>query len=182
MLSDMWISFHLTWLAPEVPISSEVLLTACQTSPGWPTLTVLACPSLTLCRPASAHSHPSPLRAFAMIMNHQSIPLGPSGPDTAVYCPIPQHISAPFASWSVCVQSLSRVQLFAAPWTAAYQAFPSFTIPQSLLRFMSIEAVMSSNHLRLCCPLLLLPSIFPSITVGKLFFNLRRRGKEETAS
>ena len=52
-----------------------------------------------------------------MIMNHQSIPLGPSGPDTAVYCPIPQHISAPFASWSVCVQSLSRVQLFTTPPT-----------------------------------------------------------------
>ena len=65
----------------------------------------------------------------------------------------------------LCVQLLSHVQLFAAPWTAAYQAFLSFTIPQSLLRFMSIEAVMLSNHLRLCCPLFLLPSIFPSISL-----------------
>ena len=51
------------------------------------------------------------------------------------------------------------------PWTTACQAFLSFTIPWSLLRFMSIESVMSSNHLILCCPLLLLPSIFPSIRV-----------------
>ena len=61
------------------------------------------------------------------------------------------------------VQWLSRVQLFATPWTAACQASLSFT--QSLLRFMSIESVIPSNHLILCCPLLLLPSIFPSIRV-----------------
>ena len=53
----------------------------------------------------------------------------------------------------------------AAPWTAAYQAPLSFTISQSLLRFMSIESVMPSNHLILCHPLLLLSSIFPSIMV-----------------
>ena len=63
-----------------------------------------------------------------------------------------------------CVQSLSRVRLFATPWTAAHQAFLSFTISQSLLKFMSIELVMPSNHLILCHPLLL-PSIFPSIRV-----------------
>ena len=51
------------------------------------------------------------------------------------------------------------------PWTAACQASLSFTISQSLLRFMSTESVMASNHLFLCCPLLLLPSIFPSIRV-----------------
>ena len=65
----------------------------------------------------------------------------------------------------VVVQLLSRVQLFATPWTAARQASLSFTISQSLLSFMSIELVMPSNLLVLCRPLLLLPSIFPSIRV-----------------
>ena len=61
------------------------------------------------------------------------------------------------------VQSLSRVQLFATPWTAAHQAFLSITNFWSLLKLMSIESGMPSNHLILCRPLLLLPSIFPSI-------------------
>ena len=60
---------------------------------------------------------------------------------------------------------LSRVQLFATPWTAACQASLSITNSQSLLRLMSIKSVMPSNHLILCRPLLLLPSIFPSIRV-----------------
>ena len=63
------------------------------------------------------------------------------------------------------VQSLSHVRLFATPWTAACQASLSITNSQSLLKLMSIESVMPSNHLILCCPLLLLPSIFPSIRV-----------------
>ena len=63
------------------------------------------------------------------------------------------------------VQSLSHVQLLATPWTAAHQASLSFTISQSLLKFMSIEMVMPSNYLILCHPLLLLPSIFPSIYI-----------------
>ena len=61
------------------------------------------------------------------------------------------------------VQSLSRVWLFATPWTAGHQASLSITNTQSLFKLMSIESVMPSNHLILCCPLLLLPSIFPSI-------------------
>ena len=65
----------------------------------------------------------------------------------------------------VVFQLLSRVRLFATPWTAARQASLSFTISWSLLRLMSIESVMPSNHLILCCPLLLLPSVFPSISV-----------------
>ena len=65
----------------------------------------------------------------------------------------------------VVVQSLSHVQLFAIPWTAACQASLSFTISQNLLKLMSIESEMPSNHFILCCPLLLLPSIFPSIRV-----------------
>ena len=58
---------------------------------------------------------------------------------------------------------LSHVQLFATPWTAAHQASLSITNSQSLLKFMSMELVMPSNHLILCHPLLLLPSVFPSI-------------------
>ena len=67
--------------------------------------------------------------------------------------------------WMNFFQSLSRVWLFATPWTTAHQASLSFTIPQSLLKLMPIESVMPSNHLILCHPLLLLPSIFPSIRV-----------------
>ena len=63
------------------------------------------------------------------------------------------------------VQSLSHVQLFVTPWTAACQASLSITNFQSLLRLMSIELVMPSNHLILCHPLLLPPSILPSIRV-----------------
>ena len=63
------------------------------------------------------------------------------------------------------VQSLSRVRLFSTPGTAAHQASLSFTNSQILPRLRSIELVMPSNHLILCCPLLLLPSIFPSIRV-----------------
>ena len=63
------------------------------------------------------------------------------------------------------VQSLSCVQLFVTPWTVAHQASLSFTISWSLLKLMPIESVMLSNLLILCHPLLLLPSVFPSIRV-----------------
>ena len=63
------------------------------------------------------------------------------------------------------VQSFSRVHLFLTPWIAAHQPSLSFAISWSLLKLMSIEPVMPSNHLILCHPLLLLPSIFPSIRV-----------------
>ena len=65
----------------------------------------------------------------------------------------------------VVVQSLSCVQLFVTPWTAAHQSSLSFTISQSLLKLMSIESVMPSYHLVLCHPLLILLSVFPSITI-----------------
>ena len=68
--------------------------------------------------------------------------------------------SEPFA----VVQSPSRVQLFSTPWTAAHQASLSFTISRSLLKLMSIESVMPSNHLILSQPLLL-PTVFPSVRV-----------------
>ena len=82
--------------------------------------------------------------------------------------PIIQSISLGYkgdADAVVVVWSLSRVRLFDTPWTAARQASLSFTLSQSLLKFMSIESVMPSNHLILCHPLLLLPSVFPSIRV-----------------
>ena len=63
------------------------------------------------------------------------------------------------------VQSLSRTRLFAAPWTAAHQASLSITNSQTLLKHMSIESMMPSNHLILCCPLLLQLCLFPSIRV-----------------
>ena len=63
------------------------------------------------------------------------------------------------------VQSLSRVRLFVTPWIAAHQASLSITNSQSSLKLTSIESVMPSSHLILCCPLLFLPSITPSIRV-----------------
>ena len=68
-------------------------------------------------------------------------------------------------AYLVVVQSLSPVRLFTTPWTAICQASLSFTISQSLLKLMFIKSVMPSNHLILCRPLLLLPSIFPRIRV-----------------
>ena len=74
------------------------------------------------------------------------------------------------------VQSLSHVRLFATSWTTACQASLSFTITWSLLKLMSIESAMSSNHLFFCHPLLLLPSILPSIGVFSNQSALRIRG------
>ena len=73
--------------------------------------------------------------------------------------------TSPITYWQIVatVQLLSCVCLFATPWTAAHQASLSFTISQSLLKLISIELEMPSEHLILCHPLLLLPSIFPSI-------------------
>ena len=67
--------------------------------------------------------------------------------------------------WPSLVQSLSRVRLFVTPWTAARQASLSITNSRSLLKLISIKLMMPSNHLILCHPLLLPPSIFPSIRV-----------------
>ena len=73
------------------------------------------------------------------------------------------------------VQSLSHVCFFVTPWTAAHQASLSFLNSWSLLKLMSIESVSPSNHLVLCRPLLLLPSIFPSIRVFSNESTLRIR-------
>ena len=75
------------------------------------------------------------------------------------------HVCPPYYSISCVVQSLSCVQLFVIPWTAACQASLSFAISRSLLKFLSVESVKPSNHLILCHSLLLLSSIFPSIRV-----------------
>ena len=75
-----------------------------------------------------------------------------------------------FSLTIVIVQSLSRIWFFVTQWTAAHQAFLSFTIFRSLLKLMSVESVMSSNHFILCYPLLLLPSIFPSIKVFSFIY------------
>ena len=75
------------------------------------------------------------------------------------------------------VQSLSHVRLFVNPWTAARQASLSITNSQSLLKLMSIELVMPSNHLILCRPLLLLTSIFPSIRVSSSVSSLHQVAK-----
>ena len=87
-----------------------------------------------------------------------------------------------YFSWCSCyftqfssVQSLSCVRLFATTWTAARQASLSITNSRSLLKLMSIESVMPSNHPILCCPLLLLPSILPSIRVFSKESVLRMR-------
>ena len=74
----------------------------------------------------------------------------------------------PFQPWGilpVVFKSFSHVWLSAVSWTVTRQASLSFTIPWSLLRLLSIELVMPSNHLIQCCPFLLQPSIFPSIRV-----------------
>ena len=82
------------------------------------------------------------------------------------YTPIIGQYSIAYQVSSIIVVQLpSCVGLFVTPWTAARQASLSLTISQCLHKFMSTESVMPSNHLILCCPLLLLPSIFPSIRV-----------------
>ena len=85
----------------------------------------------------------------------------------SVHCSPPRSV--------VVVQLLSRFRLLATPWTAACQAPLPFTVSPSLLKLMSIELVMPLNHLILCCPLLLLPSIFPSIRIFSNESALRSR-------
>jgi len=102
---------------------------------------------------------------FSHSLRTQSSPLQrciPKPPGLNLSCPT---LLPPLTFSVQLVQSLSRVQIFATPWTAAPQASLSITNSWSLLKFMSIESVMPSNHLILCHPLLLPPSIFPSIRV-----------------
>ena len=85
--------------------------------------------------------------------------------NTPLYVYLTFYLSVHLLTTLVVVQSLSHVRLFATRWTAARQASLSFAISRSLLKLMSIESVMPSNHLILCRPFLLLPSIFPSTGV-----------------
>ena len=83
-------------------------------------------------------------------------------------CPISKSLSSislfTVHAWElVVIRLLTRVRVFVTPWTAARQASRSFTIFRSLLKFMSVASVMLSKHLILCHPLLLLPSVFPSV-------------------
>ena len=94
----------------------------------------------------------------------------------AAYVPVrKEQVSPLLTSLVVVVRSLGCVWLFAMAWTAASQASLCFTISWNLLRFMSIVSVMLSNHLILCHPLLLLPSIFPSIRIFSNELALRIR-------
>ena len=88
-----------------------------------------------------------------------------SGFDVAFWLICLSAVKAAHSAIFVVVQWLRQVRLFATPWTAASQASLSFTISQSWLKLMSIELVMPSNHLVLCCPFIFLPSVFPSIRV-----------------
>ena len=88
-----------------------------------------------------------------------------SGFDVAFWLICLSAVKAAHSAIFVVVQWLRQVRLFATPWTAARQASLSFTISQSWLKLMSIELVMPSNHLVLCCPFIFLPSVFPSIRV-----------------
>ena len=87
-------------------------------------------------------------------------------------------------TYGLLLLTVACVRLFVTPWTAAHQASLSFTISQSLLKFMSIELVMPSNRLILCRPLLLLPSIFPSIryahTYKETLFSHENEGNPAT--
>ena len=111
---------------------------------------------------------PAPGPLFDISLSFSSWIFGNLYSSFLLQTPLP-HLSLeqkPGASYStVVVQLLSHVWLFVTPWTTGCQASLSFTISQSLLKLMSIESVMPSYHLILCCPLLLLSSVFPSIRV-----------------
>ena len=95
--------------------------------------------------------------------NNQHLKLPGSSVESESHLPL--WLSDENCQMVVVVQSLSCVRLFVTPWTAGHQASLSFTVPWSWLKLMSIESVMPFNHLIFYCPLLLLPSIFPSIKV-----------------
>ena len=101
---------------------------------------------------------------YAILLFHPKQVLPFLRPDCPSSAPQPRTLPATRLLW-FSVQSLSHVRFFATPWTATGQASLYITNSWSLLKLISTESVMPSNHLILCCPLLLLPSIFPSIRV-----------------
>ena len=102
---------------------------------------------------------PFPQNHSALVSQMQSSPV--SHPNAS----FPMHLILIIVVVVVVVQSLSHIWLFATPWITARQAPLSSIISQSLLKFMSTESVILSNHFLLCCPVLLLPSIFPCIRI-----------------
>ena len=128
----------------------------------------LASSSWRSCPPLKVHSLKSPLSCWP----GWTVPRAPDPPLCPPRCQLGEEVAE--ASFSLqllapkslsAVQSLSHVQLFVSPWTTVLQASLSIINSWSLLKLMSIESEMPSNHLILYCPLLLLPSIFPSIRV-----------------
>ena len=120
--------------------------------------------SMPSCPRAAAGEDPTPHPSvyFSDAMKKRSLGLrAPKSWDMHTWVTQCSFSSVQFSS----VQSLGHVRLFLTPWTAPRQAFLSITNSQSLPKLMSIESVMPSNHLILRCPLLLLPSIFPSTRV-----------------
>ena len=139
---------------------------------------------LTLCHPMNCSTPIFPVFSLSPRVCPNSCPLSwwchPAiSPSVTLFSSCPQSFPASGSfQWVGCfyhmakilelqlhyqsVQSLSHIQLFATPWTAACQPSLFITNSQNLLKLMSIELVMPSNHLILCCPLLLLPSVFPS--------------------
>ena len=103
-----------------------------------------------------------PLKELKTASSGKWAGMGEAGPGAAVFFYL---LISSIGFLNPCVRLLSCVWLFVTPWIAACQAFLSFTISQSLFKLMSIELVVPSNHLILCRPLLLLPSIFPSIRI-----------------
>ena len=113
---------------------------SCSNEQGHTQFSLVAQCCLTLCNPMDSRM---PFKIFLFLCS--------------VFCSFIKNFSS--------VQLLSHVQLFAIPWTAAHQVSLTITNTRSLLRLMSIKSVMPSNHLILCHPLLLPPSIFPSICI-----------------
>ena len=111
-----------------------------------------------------SHAHKFQIKISDSLWRHLfEIPLG--NIELYLYHQIASHQLTTFSYWFSSARSLSCVRLFVTPWTAAHQASLSITNSWRLLKLMSIESVMPSKHLILCHPLILLPSIFPSIGV-----------------
>ena len=118
---------------------------------------------------------------YAILLFHPKQVLPFLRPDCPSSAPQPRTLPATRLLW-FSVQSLSHVRFFATPWTATGQASLYITNSWSLLKLISTESVMPSNHLILCCPLLLLLSIFPSIKVFSSELTLPSGGQRIGAS
>ena len=134
---------------------------------GLPSVCRLQTMGLTPKEARTPQRPPGPWRAAGRASQVSSLPPSPSSLEAQTAPGGPDRLSSAADSprGLAVVQSLRRVRLFAVPWTVPRQVPLSFNTSRSLLRLMSIQSVMPSNHLILCHPLLLLPSIFLSIGV-----------------